>query len=47
MEWVAIDRLPGLQTVDDLGDLLRVMNSPDLSEFQYIVDGDEWTVSLK
>ena len=47
MEWVAIDRLPGLKTVDDLGDLLRVMNSPDLSEFQYIVDGDEWTVSLK
>lgn len=47
MEWVAIDRLPGLKTVDDLGDLLRVMNSPDLSEFQYIVDGDKWTVSLK
>jgi 8-oxo-dGTP diphosphatase len=26
---------------------LRVINDPELTEFQYLVDGDNWTVSLK
>ena len=33
-------RLSGLQTVNDFEDLLRVMNSDSLSEFQYTVDED-------
>ena len=47
MEWVRYDALSGLPTVDDFGELLTVMNSPDLSEFQYLIDGEQWTVSLK
>lgn len=34
-------------TVDDLEDLLRVINDPELTEFQYLVDRDIWTVSVK
>lgn len=47
MEWVRYDALSGLPTVDDFGELLAVMNSPDLSEFQYLINGEQWTVSLK
>ena len=47
MEWVRYDSLSGLPTVGDFGELLAVMNSPDLSEFQYLIDGEQWTVSLK
>ena len=47
MEWVETDRLSEINTVDDFEDLLRVINDPTLTEFQYLVDGDSWTVSVK
>lgn len=47
MEWIEYSRLPELQTVDDFDELLRVINSPELTEFQYLVSGDDWTVSIK
>lgn len=47
MEWVECDRLSEINTVDDLNDLLKVFNDPGLNEFQYLVDGDNWTISLK
>ncbi len=47
MEWVEYDRLSEINTVDDLGELLRVMNDPALTEFQYLVNGDAWSVSIK
>ena len=47
MEWVEISKLSELSTVDDLEELLEVMNNPELTEFQYLVDGDNWTVSIK
>ncbi len=47
MEWVERGRLAGLETVDDLEALLRVMESPELSEFQYVVNGDDWRVSIR
>ena len=47
MEWVEYDRLSDINTVDDLDDLLKVFNDPDLNEFQYLVDGDTWTASIK
>ena len=47
MEWVDRKRLPELRTVDDFDLLLQVMEDPELTEFQYIVNGDEWTVSIK
>ena len=47
MEWIDSSRLPEIDAVDDLDELLRVINDPELTEFQYLVDGDNWTVSLK
>ena len=47
MEWIPFDRLGELQTVDDFNELLRVINDPDLSEFQYTIAGDRWQVHLK
>ena len=46
MEWVSRDRLADLPTVADFGDLLRVIENPELTEFQYLVNGDEWTVVI-
>ncbi|MCR5557245.1 MAG: 8-oxo-dGTP diphosphatase [Butyrivibrio sp.] len=47
MEWIRYDQLSEIDTVNDLEDLLDVINNPDLTEFQYLVDGDIWTVSKK
>ncbi len=47
MEWIEYDSLPEIKTVDDFNDLLRVINSPELTEFQYLVSGDEWKVSIR
>lgn len=47
MEWIDYRHLSEIDAVDDLDDLLRVINDPELTEFQYLVDGDKWTVSVK
>ena len=47
MEWVRYNDLPKVNTVEDFGDLLKVMNTPELTEFQYLVSGDDWSVLLK
>ena len=47
MEWVESNRRPAIKTVDDFEDLIRVINDPALTEFQYLADGDAWTVSIK
>ena len=47
MEWVEYNDISNLNTVDDFENLLKVMNSSDLSEFQYVVKNDIWEVSLK
>ena len=47
MEWVEYDNLTSIKTVDDFDELIRVINSPELTEFQYLVSGDEWTVSIR
>ena len=47
MGWVESNRLSEINTVDDFEDLMHVMNDPALTEFQYLVDGDIWTVSIK
>ena len=46
MEWVQRSCLSEYDTVDDLETLLDVMLRPDLKEFQYIVNGDDWIVNL-
>ena len=47
MEWVEISKLSELETVDDLEELLEVINNPELTELQYLVEGDNWMVSVK
>lgn len=47
MEWVEYGRLSDVNTVNDLDELLKVMNTPELTEFQYIIDGDKWNISLR
>ena len=34
--------LPTIDLVNDFYDLLSVMLDKNLSEFQYVVDGEEW-----
>ena len=47
MEWITPEELPSLRTVDDFDALLRVMNDPELTEFQYLVDGDRWDAVIR
>lgn len=47
MEWIDCSRLSEIDAVDDLEVLLRVISDPELTEFQYLTDGDIWTVSVK
>ena len=47
MTWIDIDKLSEVNVVDDLFELLKVINNPDINEFQYTIEGDEWIVHLK
>ena len=47
MEWIEYEKLKDINTVDDFEELLKVMNSNNLSEFQYVVKDDVWKVVLK
>ncbi len=47
MEWVNRSEISKISAVDDLEELLQVFDDPDLTEFQYLVDGDVWTAVLK
>lgn len=47
MEWIEYEKLKDINTVDDFEKLLMVMNSNNLSEFQYVVKDDVWKVVLK
>lgn len=47
MEWVEYARLPELDTVADLEEMLRMMNSPDLTELRYVPNGDNWVAVIQ
>lgn len=47
MEWIERSLLNEYSTVSDLEELLQVMEREDLTEFQYLVSGDEWTAVLR
>ena len=47
MTWVRRDELDRYDTVADLRELLRVMEDPALTEFQYIPRDDRWDVIIK
>ncbi|MBO4346085.1 MAG: 8-oxo-dGTP diphosphatase [Lachnospiraceae bacterium] len=47
MEWIDMEKLSEVNVVEDFYDLMKVLNDPDLNEFQYTIEGDEWIVHLK
>ena len=47
VEWLEYSRLGEIPVVADFEDLIRVINDPKLTEFQYLVHGDDWTVSIR
>ena len=47
MAWIPRDRLSEYPTVADLETMLDVMLRPDLTEFQYLVQGDDWQVQVR
>ena len=47
MSWVEYDKIDKIKTVDDFFDLLKVMNSNNYSEFQYLIKDGIWEVVLK
>ena len=47
MEWVCRKDLPKRNTVSDFMDMLKVFDRDDLTEFQYVIDGDDWNVVLR
>ena len=47
MEWINRENLPYIHTVSDFMDMLKVFDRDDLTEFQYVVEDDQWNVILK
>ncbi|MGN0686624.1 MAG: 8-oxo-dGTP diphosphatase [Oscillospiraceae bacterium] len=47
MYWIKKAELSTLNLVNDFYDLLNVMLDDNLSEFQYIIDGEEWRIVKK
>lgn len=47
MHWVHRDELDKVNLVSDFHELMEVMLSFDLSEFQYVVDDGNWNVIMK
>lgn len=46
MEWVRLEELANYETVDDLKEMLDVMLREDLTEFQYVIEEENWIVKL-
>ena len=44
--WVPRDQLAQYRCVSDFLDMIQVMESPELNEFQYVVRGDDWQIRL-
>ena len=47
MHWIPVEELSHVNLVNDFQDLVDVMLDENLSEFQYVVDGDRWNVVKK
>ena len=47
LECIDIEKLSEINVVEDFHELMKVLNDPDLNEFQYTVKNDEWIVHLK
>ena len=46
MRWVSRRELPNMDTVADFEALLSVLDREDLTEFQYVPNGDHWDVRI-
>lgn len=44
--WVPREQLAQYRCVSDFLDMIQVMESPELNEFQYVVRGDDWQIRL-
>ena len=47
MEWVARSEVASLPTVADLDTLLSVMEREDLTEFQYVIEDNQWKALIR
>lgn len=47
MHWVNKDELSNVNLVEDFQELIQVMQDDELTEFQYVVQNDEWNIILK
>lgn len=47
MHWVKISELSDVNLVNDFEELIEVMLSDNITEFQYVVENDEWAVVKK
>lgn len=47
VEWIRRCDLPGINTVDDFMQMLRVFDDESLTEFQYVINDGNWEVILK
>ncbi len=47
MEWISRKELQNINTVSDFMDMLKVFDQDDLTEFQYVVEENQWSVVLK
>lgn len=47
MHWVNKDELSSVNLVEDFHELIQVMLDDELTEFQYVVQNNEWEIILK
>lgn len=47
MHWIPVEELDHVNLVNDFQDLVDVMLDENLSEFQYVIDGDRWNIVKK
>lgn len=47
MHWVNKSKLDEVELVEDFYDLIEVMESKNLNEFQYAIDNGKWTILKK
>lgn len=47
MHWVKVSELSKVNLVEDFDELIEVMLSDSLTEFQYVVENDDWIVVKK
>lgn len=47
MHWINKDDLSNVNLVEDFHELIQVMLDDELTEFQYVVESNEWKIVLK